>query len=318
LQLIPPSNNPSEEPSEADTDVMSYSRTPSLSPSLSPSSLQLIPPSNNPSNDFPPSDLESICNSIDPFFDRNGEINAVSIKYMYEVETDPNISGRYEMDILPAIEDTINSAIFPLFRSRCDDSRRLRRTDRLEVVGLSTLPLDAPIEKECQMNITDVSKKCTSTEGALTLFYRGILSDETIIILDTIRAGMKSGAFINCHPAIVWMSFIEVQKDGTDRVIKDPEMERVRGGGSGFPLFSFVIIFIFGFVVVVFISSRHHKENREQNTEEKNIEIYEWTSLDVGHEDDEEEIHNFLQCSPCSEFYLNEFCFESWESTSPA
>jgi len=40
-----------------------------------------------------------------------------------------------------------------------------------------------------------------------------------------------NGTFVSCHPAIVWITYMEEQKDGIDRVIEEPETERIEGGG---------------------------------------------------------------------------------------
>uniref|UniRef100_A0A7S2ET96 Uncharacterized protein n=1 Tax=Ditylum brightwellii TaxID=49249 RepID=A0A7S2ET96_9STRA len=125
------------------------------------------------SNEFIPSDTKPICDSSGALGDFRGDINAISITYLYEVETDPSGIGRMENDILPAIEDAINDAIAPVLFSTCGDIRRLQTRKRSEALGLSSLPPDASIEEECQVNIADMSNRCTSTEGALTFFWGG-------------------------------------------------------------------------------------------------------------------------------------------------
>eukprot|EP00957_Ditylum_brightwellii_P171017 13018482-Ditylum_brightwellii.AAC.1 len=66
------------------------------------------------SNEFIPSDTKPICDSSGALGDLSGDIrNAITIKYLYEVETNPSDIGRMENDILPAIEDAINDAIAP-------------------------------------------------------------------------------------------------------------------------------------------------------------------------------------------------------------
>eukprot|EP00957_Ditylum_brightwellii_P186356 14189101-Ditylum_brightwellii.AAC.1 len=141
--------------------------------------------------------------------------------------------------------------------------------------------------KECQVNITNLSNRCTSAEGALTLFFRGALSNEKKLILDAIKAGMKNGTFVSCHPAIVWITYMEEQKDGIDSVIEEPETESIRGKDSDFSIYSFVIVVVLGFGLAVLIGSRRHKANKRKNMKG----------------DDKDKMNDSSSSSPDSEFY---------------
>eukprot|EP00957_Ditylum_brightwellii_P022195 1674508-Ditylum_brightwellii.AAC.1 len=179
-----------------------------------------------------------------------------------------------ENDILPNIEIAIKDAILSVLFDTCGDSRRLQTTERgpterLEALGLSSLPRDAPLEEECQVNTRDPSNECTSVEGALTLLYRGTLSNEKTIILNTIEAGMKNGAFVSSHPAIAWITYIEERKDGTDNIVEGPEImqtiQGVQGHNSSPPIYAFVLVAVFGLSVVGCIGLMHRMKNRRRN-----------------------------------------------------
>mmetsp|Transcript_26730 Transcript_26730/g.39836 ORF Transcript_26730/g.39836 Transcript_26730/m.39836 type:complete len:95 (+) Transcript_26730:605-889(+) len=77
-----------------------------------------------------------------------------------------------------------------------------------------------------------------------------------------------NGTFVSCHPAIVWITYMEEQKDGIDRVIEEPETERIGGGDSDFSTYSFVMFVVLGFGLAVLNGSRrHNKTNRRKNRE---------------------------------------------------
>lgn len=150
-----------------------------------------------------------------------GSPNAV--RFEYEVEINPDLLiGEFASEVLPNLEESMANFLLPnLFPGTCAlspgdatasfRSGAVRR--RLEVVGISSRPADeVSTTIECQ-DLLDPSNDCNYLDGELTLNYveRAGETIETFIrlALEGLRLGMDSDAFLDAHPSIVRVTFID-------------------------------------------------------------------------------------------------------------
>ena len=153
-----------------------------------------------------------------------------SVMFGYEVETDPNLqSGPLDVQVLPPLEEAMTRFLLPvLFPDTCgveSTTTRMVNRRRLEVIGINSRP-DDKISPGVQCNeLDDENNNCAFVDGELTMNYvlRGTETQESFVslILDRLRFGMDSDAFLPAHPSIVRVTFI-VGVEGTDVVDRDP------------------------------------------------------------------------------------------------
>jgi hypothetical protein len=149
------------------------------------------------------------------------------IVFAYEVEVNPAeiSSGTITSEVLPPLEQTMVEYLLPtLFPDECAEppaaTGRLgsRGRRRLEVVGVSSLPVDQVLEEmECQQLDVDTNE-CSYVGGAVTIRYV-LREDETLqgfiqTVLDRLKFGMNTDAFLIAHPSIERVTFVE---DGMNR-----------------------------------------------------------------------------------------------------
>lgn len=165
----------------------------------------------------------------DGFFGSTGN-STIALTYNYEVETDPTKNGDLTGDILPAVESKINDLLLRIvfFPQKCGvaDTRKLSlgRQRRLELVGLSSKPLDDVMEGVlCQLNKTNDVNDCSVVSGELRLFISGGVTDEKDRSLQTIKTAMNGGEFNALRAAIVRVTFIDLIIDSFGTRNADPQ-----------------------------------------------------------------------------------------------
>ena len=150
------------------------------------------------------------------------------------METDPDLqNGPFDLDVLPALEDSMTQFLLPvLFPRTCSvpsaggDTTATARSGttrrRLEVFGVSSQPTDqiSPTV-ECQ-ELLVATNNCNFLEGQLTFNYV-LRPGETVesfvrLVLERLRFGMDSDAFLDAHPSIKRVSFIVDLDDIPDTV----------------------------------------------------------------------------------------------------
>eukprot|EP00977_Amphora_coffeiformis_P000629 scaffold140_cov163-Amphora_coffeaeformis.AAC.10 len=171
--------------------------------------------------------------------------NPTQVVFGYEVETDPEFqNGPFALDVLPGLEESMTNFLLPvLFPETCSEPSEggdatattrsgtdlIRR--RLEVVGISSLPTDQiSTSVECR-ELLVATNNCNFLDGQLTINYVS-RSGETLesfvrLILERLRFGMDSDAFLDTHPSIERVSFIIGLDDTPDTVAPtDPNSGR--------------------------------------------------------------------------------------------
>jgi hypothetical protein len=139
LPSAPPTQVPSKVPSS----------NPSVEPTFVPTNLRSQSPSSSspPSTQLPSTSVPSTRPSSDCTADENGSFGDTStgneslIKYNYELTTQTNDTTLLNDKILPALEVAISNRLLTLIYSKNCAGRR-----RLELVGLSAIPLDVVYE----------------------------------------------------------------------------------------------------------------------------------------------------------------------------
>jgi hypothetical protein len=156
--------------------------------------------------------------------------NAIIIEFGYELETDPSVEGKVEDEVLPVLENNLNSFLLPVvFPFECGGSDG--STQDQSIVGIAARPDDLVLE-EFECNSTGVAGNiCQVIRAEITLFTNDgrrleVGEDQ---ILDALRSGMEDGAFVVAHSSIVRVSFVdlgdleEVEPSPIETPIQDSE-----------------------------------------------------------------------------------------------
>jgi hypothetical protein len=196
----------------------------------------LSEPSIQPEGSLPPTLFKpsnhNVCESSDGKFGSfTGESSTLA--YAYELETAAVTKDELLQTILPALEVAITNVLLPVFFDGCyqrrhrlatqiDESTDHRRPRRLRLVGISSLPVDAPLQDmKCKSFTRDDS--CSVVRGDLTLHFsdQEEMSSETDLIRKVLRQVMESGTFDEgVHGSIVRVSYVDssalLENEGRD------------------------------------------------------------------------------------------------------
>eukprot|EP00541_Cyclophora_tenuis_P005729 CAMPEP_0116575112 /NCGR_PEP_ID=MMETSP0397-20121206/19773_1 /TAXON_ID=216820 /ORGANISM="Cyclophora tenuis, Strain ECT3854" /LENGTH=452 /DNA_ID=CAMNT_0004103961 /DNA_START=83 /DNA_END=1441 /DNA_ORIENTATION=- len=261
--LGPPSIIPSEVPSISPSKTPSVSDPPSLVPTAGPSTTpsntgDTNRPSSSPTTSMPsvmpssvPTRLPTVFPSMAPsvdctsnssgFFGVETE-NSTIVSYSYEIETTPTT---VLADVLGALENAIADSVLSAVLARCTPpNRRLSSRRRLEVVGISPKPDEAPTAEACTVALESANNNCNVVEGALTLYLDGPENGEKDRALSKIQTDMNAGAFNDVAPGIVKITFLDRSTNQGTGVPPEPEPRSRRNDRAGLPIWAYVLIAI--------------------------------------------------------------------------
>jgi hypothetical protein len=219
-------SNPASSDDPPFPGIPSISQSPASEPSIH-SEGSLPPALSKPSN-------HNVCESSDGKFGSfTGESSI--LLYAYELETNMVTKDELLQTILPALEVAITNVLLPVFFDGCyqrryrlatqiDESTDHRRPRRLRMVGISSLPVDAPLQDvKCKSFARNNS--CTVVRGDLTLHFsdQGEAASETDLVRKVLRQVMESGTFDEAvHKSIVRVSYVDssllVENEGRDNI----------------------------------------------------------------------------------------------------
>jgi hypothetical protein len=166
--------------------------------------------------------ISNVCESRDGNFGSfDGESSILS--YGYEVETTAVTQDELLYTILPALEVAITNVLLPVFFDGCYRRRHLtsaqideitdrRRPRRLQMVGVSSLPVDVPLQ-EMKCKSFARGNSCSVVRGDLTLHFSDLeeLESETKLIRKVLRQVLDGGALDEgVHESIVRVRYVDV------------------------------------------------------------------------------------------------------------
>lgn len=141
---------------------------------------------------------------------------------------------------MPEVERKINDLLLRLvfFPTKCGGASggelSLRHNRRLDVVGVSSYPLEEVMEGvECQLNKTDATNDCVVCAGGLRIFFDGNRTDERDRALQIIKTAMNAGEFNSLRDAIVRVTFISISIDSFGTRNADPQSPDTVGNDDG-------------------------------------------------------------------------------------
>lgn len=167
------------------------------------------------------------------------DYKGTELRYFYEIETKSDPPASMDVDILPALELKILSALAPDFiPSGCVTSVRRGRDLAKEdprvyngstMAGISVKPVDVVLPTKTRSGCLPSTGSCTTAIlGIMTIYVTGVADGWTKDLMNAIEEGMKDDVFVDAHASITKVIFI-----GEDVGNPFPPSPSPTGAGTG-------------------------------------------------------------------------------------